>query len=151
MNTAEIEKIVKNIPKLSTSYLGTFPIDFLPHVKIRTPSALIINTDVSSLNGKHWFALYLSNNAELFNSLGGKPTKRIKNFINHQGLKLICNSNQIQSSRSNICAKYCILFLIYKTKGLSLADFLSLFSNNSIYNDEIVNKIFHNYCTTYIS
>jgi len=144
MNTIEINRIIKNNPLLNKYYCGIYPSDLLPDNPSK-PCCFIVNTDPSHLPGKHWVVIYLSENSviEYFDSFGRPPIiNNIQTFINKYGKKLINNKKQIQNNTSNTCGMFCILFIAFKTSGLNMSDFISLFSVDTNYNELLLRKLY---------
>ena len=58
-------------------YRGIYSINTIPNIPTKIPGFYIINTDISSGNGKHWILLFYANNKnlEIFDSLGESPYK----------------------------------------------------------------------------
>jgi hypothetical protein len=109
----------------------------------RKPFLVISNTDPSWLSGEHWVSFYFPKHdlPEFFDSYGHPPEYYCGDFVSF----LTCNSykrsyvyNQwhLQSSQSNVCGLYCILFALSKCHQLSFPDFLFEFDPfNPIRND----------------
>jgi hypothetical protein len=52
----------------------------------------------------------------------------------------------LQGFTTTVCGHYCVMFLAYKARGLSMEAFLSLFeSNNSNFNDKLVKQMYLNH------
>ena len=74
-----------------------------------------------------------------------KPTAFVVNTDHINRLRKNCkskmfrwNSVQLQSDTSDVCGQYCIMFLRYMCKSLSIEKFLINFSKNLVKNDDIV-------------
>lgn len=110
---------------------GCYAIDELPEKVVR-PCLIIANTDASNLPGQHWTGFYFksgSDRAEFFDSFGRKPTqKEFKKFIDNNSKSFIYNSKKIQGNYSTVCGNYCILFLFFRSRNLSMAKFLKHFN-----------------------
>lgn len=91
--------------------------------------ACVLNTDVSSGRGKHWFCIFsdLANkNAgkyviELFNSSGNGPQDQLISWINTLNQRHPCTiklalSRRLQSSRTE-CGVWCLAYIYWKLRG----------------------------------
>ena len=143
MNNLQIEYYLRDFD----NFLGVFPSDMhcLPKV-ISFPSALIINTDPHSLPGTHWVAVFFVNTnlVEYFDSLGKEPyPTSILHFMLSFSTRIFCNVRQIQSEFTLTCGPHCIIFLIYRLRGVSMKTILGkVYSLNVYQNDEFANFIF---------
>ena len=147
MNTSEIEDCIEKFNFSSNIFHGVFPIDLIPCKKLKKPCSLIVNTDKSTGKGKHWVALFLGKHGKLeyFDSFGFRPlNQEIINFIQFNGDDYIYNSKQIQSNRSDTCGKYCVMFILFRSKNINYDTFLNIFKNNKSYNELLINKLFSN-------
>ena len=64
---------------------GVLAADQLPKASLQQfPSAFIVNTDISSMEGKHWMAFYFDEykHGELFDSYGKSPQSYNQAFLN---------------------------------------------------------------------
>ena len=59
-------------------------------------------------------------------------------------MKLIYNKKKIQDSLSTNCGKFCLLFVLLRTRGLTMKKIIKFFVNKK-YNDLLINKIFSKY------
>ena len=147
MNTIELINILNKDKFSRKLFCGVLPIDELKKFKFRKPCSLIINTDESNKPGEHWIALFINKNGNLeyFDSYGIKPFKKeIYQFIKKHRMKLIYNKKKIQNSASINCGKFCLLFLLLRTRGFTMKKIIKLFINNKN-NDLLINKIFSKY------
>lgn len=140
LNTRQLIDICKSDPKLSPSFLGVFAKDQIP-LKIRFPSAFIVNTQSSWQNGEHWVAFYFSSEkeADFFDSFGRHPEYfGHEKYLKNTASKWRYNPLQLQSYVSHICGYYCVLFLLYRSRGFSLDDFLCKFKDDENLNDLVL-------------
>jgi hypothetical protein len=143
LNTLQIINILKNYKSTKNLFIGVFPRDRLPQ-KLKYPSCFIINTDKSSQPGKHWLALYYNGKkeAEFFDSYGNSPEfYNLQNYLSKTSIKWTFNKIQVQSLTSKYCGHYCCLYLLYKSKSLSLEEFLSKFTKSTLKNDLIITNL----------
>lgn len=145
MNTVDLEKILKNNFFTRKNFLGVYAIDMLPIKKLKRPYSIICNTDPSYRSGKHWVAIFLPKfgKLEYFDSFGIKPTnEEIYELIAKNGKEFKYNSKQIQSNKSVTCGKFCIMFLLFRSKNLRYKDFIDLFLNDKNYNESYIKTMF---------
>ncbi len=144
MDTIQINKVLQKYKFTKNKFCGVLPIDKLPIKKVTRPCSFIINSDKSTLPGKHWFAIYLpeKGNIEYFDSFGLKPlNKEVYKFFRKNG-KYNYNKFQIQSNTSKSCGKFSALYIAYRSKGLTFKDFISLFSKDKYFNEKLINLLF---------
>lgn len=148
MDSKQIENCLFS-KKISKRYfLGVFPIDKLPLRRIKRPCSIVCNTDPSHKEGKHWVAIFLPKfgKVEYFDSFGIKPTnEEIYEFISKNGKEYKYNSRQIQSNKSTTCGKFCILFILFRSRNLKYNDFINLFINDKSFNEFYVQTIFNKF------
>ncbi len=139
MNSIEIETILNAYKWNKFKFLGCFAADQLPDVELRQiPVCFIANVEASNESGSHWVAFIIPKDGycEYFCSLGISfyhwPlfTTYIRNSMCFEST--LMNRKQIQSSNSNLCALYCIEFLIQRDRGLSFATILNKYSTHNL-------------------
>lgn len=133
MNSLEIAKLCQ-----SKCFLGVFPSDLLP--KPSYPSCFIANTEPNGTKGEHWVAIFINKEGygDYFCSFGKIPQPEFVHFMNSYTVSWNYNQRRIQAYFSLACGPYCIFFLFCRTRGMSMAKFMSLFGKNSAENDSIV-------------
>lgn len=112
MDNFTINKILTRYSKTSKCFLGCFPADAIPTTDIY-PYSAIINTDKTGYPGKHWVSIFVpnKNTIEYFDSFGELPNTSIgKYLLNFE--KIHMNKQKIQSIFSNVCAFYCMYFVV---------------------------------------
>ena len=148
MNAREINKILTAFDKKHEIFKGVFPSDKLPKKIFKQfPVALVVNLDTSKGKGSHWIAIYIDEKRKgyYFDSYGCKPeVKQIQMFMRNQCKQQFYFEMQLQSSNSNVCGGYAIVFLIFKMdkysnyQGKKFEDF---FTTNTFINDLCINRI----------
>lgn len=139
MNNLQIKKILD--ATLTVNFLGVFPKDMLPSARTlshsKYPLCYVVNTAPSTSSGEHWVAYYLTSpsSIEFFDSYGEPPSTYSLDF--HHSVTNY-NSRRLQSFSSTVCGHYCIMYLISRSRRLSLGNFLSHFSSNYSDNDRKV-------------
>jgi hypothetical protein len=91
--------------------------------------ACVLNTDVSSGEGKHWFCIFcdIKNKdkdkylIELFNSSGNPPVQQITDWIKRLNSKHPCIirkalSRRLQESRTE-CGVWCLAYIYWRLRG----------------------------------
>jgi hypothetical protein len=108
------------------------------------PLLIISNTDPSWLPGKHWVAFYFPKNdlPEFFDSFGHPPNFYTPDFSSFLKLNsptecYIFNQWQLQSSNSNVCGLYCVLYGLSKYKKLSYVTFLNQFAPEEVHQNDL--------------
>lgn len=141
MNSIQLTKALTGM-KCKTR--GVFPADRIPRVWNK-PAAIIANTDDHTKPGAHWVAIYASKNGDgvYFDSYGRPP--HLQQYTNR--LRINCkrfewNQQPMQSFSSAVCGQYCIMFLHYMCRGMSLKKFCKMFTDNRKKNDKIVSKFY---------
>ena len=129
---------------------GVLAADQLPKIPLsRFPSAYIVNTDPSHMQGKHWVAFYFDEKkeGEFFDSYGNSPHSYNRTFLNF----LLQNSDQyqyndrkLQNEYSNVCGQYCVYYLMYKSKGFSMNEIVNSlsFDHSDQYVYDFVKNVF---------
>jgi hypothetical protein len=145
MNTLELIEALTKYPFTRRIFCGVFSIDLLPQKRFSRPCCFIINTDPSNKAGNHWFSIFLPKFGpiEYFDSFGIQPiNQEVYEFIKLNGGKWIFNNFQIQSNSTATCGKFCILFILYRARGMKFRKFLELFRPDKTYNEIFVDKLF---------
>jgi len=144
MDTEEIKKLINCIEGKCLS------LDEIPLTKVNVPYLMCYNCESSSSAGLHWLglAVILDDNKKRVvlacDPLGLPPVlKRVIDFVNkNSDGKLICNKYPLQSSSSNLCGNYIVLFLHHIHGGADYPSFLEKFSDTPTENDKKVINIF---------
>ena len=122
MDTRQITQVLSTNNITKNAYIGTFPCVKLPIKIDQIPLAILVNTDVHTKPGTHWFAIYLPSvkePIEYFDSYGGESTnKYIVKFLEMVD-QYSYNSRRVQHLFSTKCGQHCIYFLSNRCKGTS--------------------------------
>ena len=139
MNTSQITTILKHAVAPPYKFLGVFARDKIPRVRTY-PYCYVSNTRDSDHEGEHWvaFILHSPSSVEFFDSFALKPSAYGFNIR-----ASILNHKTLQALSSSVCGEYCILYLYYRSHGVSLTRFLSKFSSDLHWNDEQVARVVH--------
>jgi hypothetical protein len=129
---------IKNVFVVSRDHVNT--VDFC-----NLPIIVCVNTDDSSLPGKHWVVFYVYQNegccvADYFDSYGLPMTAYNINFP----YKIVhANNKSVQTSDSNVCGLHVIFYCFKRSRGISTKQILSLYSNDNRANDRYVRVFYH--------
>lgn len=110
--TSEINDIMRNCKAASKYFIGTFPSDVDICLNSHEKTAFIMNIDDSSLPGSHWVAVFtdLDSNFYYLDTIHTEVPTRIleiaRPFRNKYFLR-----KKVQSTKSELCGQYCILFI----------------------------------------
>lgn len=141
MNAQEIADILSHDIYSIHNFQGVFPRDvfisldqWFPHSKSQVYQ-YICNLDESSLPGSHWVVVECNNkNKEIFyfDSYGLPPLhsdliKKMTSKANY----ITWNSYPLQSTDTNVCGQYCILFCLFRARGLSYDKIIDLLYHDS--------------------
>ncbi len=134
MDGNQIMKIVSRDQCLQEHFRGIFARDKVP--KWLMPGCFIWNTALHDAKGEHWVAIYISINhdVEFFDSFGEPPRTYGWNISGNVKF----NKKVLQSSNSDVCGMYCLFFLYFRCRGLSMKSILDKFSINTVQNDAYV-------------
>ena len=137
----ETQKCYQNEPEFN----GVYSRNNLPKIK---NGPYIINFDEFKSIGTHWIALYVNGNnrratydAIYFDSFGvGHIPEEIKKLT---GNKNIINIYGIQACNLIMCWYFCIEFIDFMLKGISMVDCTNLFSPSEYEkNNKVILKYF---------
>ncbi len=129
LSDTQIKTLINKTGGKARDYIqGVYPYDKLPGLKLshNKPTGFIVNTDPTSMPGRHWVSLYIdpresSASVEYFDSFGKPPTPSMNKAINKMikqnfahlpyMLKYKINSVKNQSATSPNCGFFAIKFL----------------------------------------
>lgn len=137
MESGEIVRIMEII--CGDHFEGVFAVDQLPIVLTKLPRVLIANTDLSSGQGKHWIAIYVSSEriGEYFDPLGQKPGEKFEEFLLRNSRAYVYNDKRIQNLGSRTCGEHSVLFCILRCLGVSYTSIVSLYSQDLLERNDI--------------
>ena len=133
---------------------GVYASDKLPETVDRYPRAYVANVDRSNMPGSHWIVFWFASpsHGEFFDSLGQRPetyTFSFVSFLARNSSKWTCNHRTVQSAFSNVCGHFCIYYIFYRCRNMSMSTIMYKFTRNLEQNDELVasfvRKMFHVY------
>lgn len=141
MNTKEIQLFLKQIhQKLE---FNVFAANEIP-MHFTWPVYLIANLDPNTKPGSHWVAIHIdiSGVGEYFDSFGQKPTGYHEYFLKTNCKKWFYNNKVLQNYFSSVCGIYCLVYMYFRFKGISMFNFITIFSEDTFCNDIIVKEMF---------
>ena len=130
MNTDEIQCILKRA-KLGMRFLGVFPADKVPkHGHGDGMSCCVANTDPHDRPGEHWVA-FVWKGKELYEYFDpyGMPLETYQTL--HETMMLMqqwprsVSSTAVQPPLSTACGHFCVYFLCFRSRSMSLASIVS--------------------------
>jgi len=150
MDNLEIGSLLKQTSCVNKTFKGVYSRDTLPKItsEQKYPFGLIVNTDRARDPGEHWLAIWAESpdKATFFDSFG-KPAlfygMEIDDFLSkHFTQPFDFNNIQLQHPSSDMCGMFCIFFLFYMCKGLSLREIVTKFEypKRLLMNDRILKK-----------
>jgi hypothetical protein len=120
--------------------LGVFADDTLPDY-VPKEFCLIVNTDKQLGDGTHWQGVTrLDGTITVFCSLASSLSPNLLNFVHCNSDHVIRNTKALQPLLSTLCGSYCIAFLYFTARKVSLKDFLEKFAGNTESNDQQIMK-----------
>lgn len=160
MDTRQINRSLKRVK----GFQGTFPCNHIPNLPrngLKTTIYFVLNTaryirkkdknhsKSKTVAGKHWVVLVIhpSHKAEYYDSFGLPPEQHdIREYItNNCANGCTYNTQMTQNPLSRTCGVHCIDFIISRSSGISLRDYVTDFRTNLIENDQLVVKRVHEY------
>ena len=134
MNSRQIEQIIYQSKYGNKYFRGCYPCDKIPNSLFENKHsfAYIINEDDSSNKGTHWVALFIKDfeNVYYFDSYAVHSNIYVNNF-NKNFKKIHKNCIPYQSIFSDVCAHYCIYFILSMSVGISFNKLLTILSSHS--------------------
>lgn len=143
MDTEQIQKFMRKInPKIQNN---VFAANRLPQ-NVSLPIFFISNLDPDFKPGSHWVAVFINSRGvgEYFDSFGRKPTKYHEMFLKRNTKQFFYNGKIIQNYLTSVCGIYCLVYIYFRSKGISMHDFVNMFSTDTLFNDFVVKEIFFN-------
>jgi hypothetical protein len=141
MDTNQIFCVLGKIA--ASTFLTCIPKDYLfdyvDVVKSRISSdlatAFVVNTDASDRPGEHWIAILISSQGHVywFDSYGFTPGfygKMFNRFCNMFSNITWSNPHMLQSTVTDVCGEYVVMFIYLSHIGMTPEEIVSLFTIN---------------------
>ena len=148
LSNVQLDYLAQQDESLNMIYGGALPCDGLPQwLDGRGKQAFIVNTEPSGEPGEHWIAVWIDGETcELFDSFAlpvsfySKATPLVQWLDTHYPQRE-SNDQSIQSVTSETCGHYALFYLLFKSSGGAMDDFLSKFkAPDYLWNDKVVGK-----------
>ena len=108
----------------------------LPEVVSTYPSAFVCDTHGSDQPGEHWVAMYVDERCDYFDPYGQKPHHaELTNVMNKHCSQWSPNYHILQRPIFSVCGQYCVAFLMFRCRNISMHAFARLFTPDLIAND----------------
>lgn len=146
LNTFELAHYMLKDPYIRTQYGGVVAIDELPRHVTCKPKLFIVNTDVSSQPGKHWFVIYVTRICEHFDPAGLPALPVSENFMITHSSKYLINTRRVQDYDSSTCGLFCLFYAYFRCRGVTFTNIMNMFYDNLEVNEAIV-KYFYELTT----
>lgn len=125
MNSIEISNILE---KHCSNFSGVFPANSLSSIKKN--SFAILNSEEIGEDGAHWTAVYINDTcSEFFDSFGKTPEfyhKYWQKLLLKHSSAYLYNDERIQKYNTANCAKFCIFYVFFRSKGMSYKTLMDL-------------------------
>ena len=149
LNNVQLDRLADSQPTLKPYFSGTMPCDRLPRSPDKKgPVAYIVNTDREGQPGRHWLALWTCDNeCEILDSYAlpletYETTGPLQTWLNKHWKTVIQNSQSLQSLFSRSCGDYALFFLIDRSQGKSMNEFVKRFDKHDyVHNDHKVGQM----------
>lgn len=98
----------------------------------------IVNSEPSTLPGRHWMCVFNSNPMEFFDPLGHDA--RHYNLDTNLKNNYVYNNTKVQGPFSVKCGQFCLFYLYHRCNGYTMLDIVNILDNSFIVNDKIVSS-----------
>ena len=137
MQTDEISHLLSRDPLMCRPY-DVVAKDCLPQIVDTYPTAIVCNTHDADRPGEHWIAMYVDaeRRGDYFDPYGLRPQHvEFANFMNEHCSAWLPNDRTLQSPLSTVCGQYCVAFLMFRCRNVSMHAFTRLFTTDLVAND----------------
>ena len=150
MDTIQLTTVCTEDPYIQPLFYGVIAIDKLP-TKWPSIGMYIINQDIQTGPGIHWYALALGlegpKRAAFVDTFGRQPPPTITNSLTNQGFTIYYNDVQLQSVLTSQCGELSLVFLKLWARGYTSLEILKKFMTDqteSPFQNEFFSKFFLN-------
>ena len=137
LNTQELANYMLRDPFIRRQFGGVLALDELRFTKLK-PKIYIVNTDIHTEPGQHWFCLYLCRIPEHFDPAADMPLDSVNNYLILNGPNYMYNTKRVQSYTSDTCGLFCLFYCYFRCRNFSFNEILSMFTSNLLLNETIV-------------
>ena len=131
LNNVQLDRLADSQPTLKPYFDGTVPCNRLPSSPDKKgPVAYIVNTDQEGQPGRHWLALWTCDDkCEVLDSYAlpletYQTTQPLQRWLDQHWKIVIQSSQSLQSLYSRSCGDYALFFLVDRSQGKSMNEFL---------------------------
>ena len=144
MNSVEIARVLSSHPKTKENFKGVYALDTLPKIFTKHPVSLVVNTDPVTKPGTHWLALYMAtpHSCEYFDSYGLPPFLLPIMRLMQKYKNVYFNKTTVQSPMSDACGEFCICFILARSVGHSMRQFLQMFADTLVISSDMLVKLY---------
>ena len=148
LSNEELSRLAQADPTLAPYFVGVFASDHLPTSPHRQSlQAYVVNTDPHRRPGQHWLALWTpgDDTCEIMESFG-LPLERygsrpLEAWLARHWKVVDTNRVSLQALTGWTCGHYVLMYLMLKSRGQTLTQFLNRFSrHNYVQNDHRVSQ-----------
>ena len=144
MDGGQLKTVLTSDPTVRPYFRGIYARDTLYQADLYvdyhdTRNAIIVNTDFSSGNGKHWLLIIKGEGRTTLVDSWAIPKENYPpEILKFLGDDFETIGRKLQGNHANTCGFYIIYFAHFMCKGESLQAVLKKFDSNSAYNDYLV-------------
>ena len=141
MDTLQIEHVFASDSHGRSVVRGVVSRDGLPTAVDTYPTAFVCNTHTGDQPGQHWIAIYASSKktGEYFDSFGLPPLyPAFRRFLQDNCEEWTYNNKTFQSPLSTVCGQYCAAYLLLRSRGVPMINFVKTFNTDLVANDRRV-------------
>ena len=149
LNNVQLDHLARGQASLRPHFYGTVPCDRLPdEPDPKGPASYIVNTDPQGHPGRHWIALWTYNGVcEIMDSYtlpldSYLTTLPLQAWLGRHWKYVVRNGQSLQSLYSQSCGDYALFYLIDRSEGKSMTEFLNRFDKRDyVHNDHKVGQM----------
>ena len=148
LSNEELSRLAQAGPTLAPYFVGVFASDHLPTFPHRQcPQAYVVNTDSHRRPGQHWLALWTpgDDTCEIMDSFGlpleQYGSRPLEAWLVRHWKAVDTNRASLQALTSWTCGHYVLMYLMLKSRGETLTQFLNRFIRHDyVQNDHRVSQ-----------
>ena len=142
MNGRDLRELLISDVHIKRMFRGIYSRDKLPRYRMKKPSLLIVNTDISEGPGEHWLCIFIgvNNVIEYWDSFGlDIHHPEIYEFVSLNSKRYTFNNVVLQPITSKTCGLYCFYYAFKRCRGFNIRMILKDFRElRPFYNDHLV-------------